>query len=354
MYPKIQINLNGIIENIKKTKELCEQNGISLAVVTKLLADNKEIVQAIVNSGVDYICDSRIQNLISYKDLNVEKWLIRSPSTEEIPDTVRYADVSLNSEINTIINLNKEAKNQNKIHKVILMYELGDLREGCLRPELEELTGQAMCLSNIELYGLGVNLSCYGEIVPSSENMKELEEVVLELEKKYNIKFKIVSGGNSSSFKMLENKKIPCTINNLRMGEAIYLGNIPCFEEKIEALNQDNFIVKAEIIELKEKPSVPWGECGLSNSFGEHSTFIDRGTRKRAIIGLGKQDVKLDGITPLDEEIIVLGGSSDHIILDVSDCKREYKLGDIIEFMPNYAGVLSCMTSKYVLKEIVR
>ncbi|MBR6034397.1 MAG: alanine/ornithine racemase family PLP-dependent enzyme [Clostridia bacterium] len=354
MYPKIQIKLSGIIENVKRTKELCKQNGISLAVVTKLLADNREIVQAIVESGVDYICDSRIQNLISYKDINTEKWLIRSPSNDEIPDVIRYADASLNSEIETIKKLNAEAKKQGKTHKVILMYELGDLREGCLKPELEEIAGEALHLSNIELYGVGVNLSCYGEIVPSEKNMKELEEVVLELERKYNIKFKMVSGGNSSSFNMMKNGRLPNSINNLRMGEAIYLGNIPCFEEKIDEFNQDNFIVKAEIIELKEKPSVPWGECGLSNSFGEHSTFTDRGTRKRAIIGLGKQDVKLEGITPLDEGIIILGGSSDHIILDVSDSEKQYKVGDIIEFMPNYAGVLSCMTSKYVQKEIVR
>ena len=353
MYPRIEIKLKNIIENVIKMKALCQEQGVKLSLVTKLLSGDKEIVKELVKNGADCICESRIKNLKKYKDIKAEKWLIRIPMLSEVEDVVKYADASLNSEIKVIKALNKEACKQGKVHKVILMYELGDLREGCMRNELEDVLEKSLKLKNIEVYGIGVNLSCYGEIVPTERNMKELAMLVRELEEKFNIKFKIVSGGNSSSYKMLKNGKLPLEVNNLRMGEAVFLGNVPCFEEPIKELNRDNFVLKAEIIELKEKPSIPWGKRGNSNSFGEEIIFKDNGIRKRAIVGLGKQDIRIECINPKDENIIILDGSSDHIILDVTDSKKEYKVGDIIEFELNYAGILTANTSEYVERIIV-
>jgi len=354
MYPKLIINLNGIIDNMHIIQKVCKKRNISLSVTTKLLSGNKEMVTSLVENGAECICDSKIENLILYQNLNVEKWLIRLPMLSEIHEVVKYADVSLNSELVTIQALNEEAKKQNKTHKIILMYELGDLREGCLKEELKLLLKECFNLKNIEVYGLGVNLSCYGEILPNDENMLELALLVDELEEEFNIKFKIVSGGNSSSYEMLCEDKLPEQINNLRMGELIYLGRIPCLEKEVPTLNQDNFILKAQIIELKEKPSVPWGVAGKSNSFGEHSKFTDNGIRKRAILGIGKQDVILNGVTPLDDKIHTIGGSSDHFIIDVTDSKRNYQVGDIVEFKMSYSSVLQAMTSPYVKKEIAK
>ena len=354
MYPKIEINVDNIIENAVKTKELCESKGVKLSLVTKVLAGNKYLVERIVKEGkIDCICESRIQNLIEYKDINVEKWLIRIPMISECADVVKYADASLNSEINVIAKLNEEAKAIGKKHKIILMYELGDLREGCMKDELDEVLSKALKMDNIEVYGIGVNLSCYGEIIPTKENMKELVDVVVDLEKKYNYKFKVISGGNSSSYNMLKRGEIPGKINNLRFGESVFLGNVPCFEEPINELNRNSFILKAEVIELKDKPSVPWGKTGNSNSFGEIMTFEDRGIRSRAIIALGKQDIRIEAICPVDKDIVILDGSSDHIILDVTAVKKKYKVGDIIDFKLSYAGVLSANSSKYIERSFV-
>lgn len=353
MYPKIEIKLENIVDNVKKIKKLCDDRGIILSVVTKVLVDNKEIVEEIVKNGVTHICDSRINNLKSYSDIDVEKWLIRIPMLSEIEDVVRYADASLNSEIEVIRRIQEESKKQGKIHKIILMYELGDLREGCFKEELKNIIEEVITFDNIEIYGIGVNLSCYGEVVPTDENMKEFVNVVTEIETQFNIKFKIISGGNSSSYNMLRDGKLPKKINNLRLGESVFLGNVPCFEEPIIELNRDNFILKAEIIELKQKPSIPWGKTAKTNSFGEEVTFIDRGIRKRAIVALGKQDIRIDGIFPIDDAIIILDGSSDHLILDVSDCSKDYIVGDIIEFKMNYAGLLTGFNSKYIKREII-
>ena len=124
MYPKIKISLNGILENFKKINNICLAHNINLSVVTKVLSGCSEITEALVKNGAKCICESRIINLIKYKHINVEKWLIRLPMLCEISDVIKYCDVSLNSEFETILALNNEASRQNKIHKVILMYEL--------------------------------------------------------------------------------------------------------------------------------------------------------------------------------------------------------------------------------------
>lgn len=343
MYPKLEINLNGIVQNAKLMKRMCKDNGIKLSLVTKVLVSDKKIVQTLVDNGITSICESRIQNFIDYKDINVEKWLIREPMLSEISDVIKYSDVSLNSEIKTIKALNDEASKQNKIHKVILMYELGDLREGSNEEEINDLVEKCLKLKNIELYGIGTNLSCYGGIMPSKENMNELSKLVTNLESKFNIKFSVVSGGNSTSFEMLKSSDLPVTINNLRMGESVFLGNVPCIEKPIEEFSRNNFILKAQIVEIKEKPSVPRGIMGLSNSFGEVPTFKDKGIRRRALIALGKQDVSPKGLIPLDNKIEILDGSSDYIILDITESNYNYSVGDIIGFNINYSVLLRAM-----------
>lgn len=353
MYPLIEINIKDIIENVNIIKKLCEKNNIELSVVTKLLVDDKNIVKAIVDCGINSICEARIQNFIDYKDLEVEKWLIRLPMLCEIPDVIKYSDVSLNSEISTIRELNKEAKKQGKIHKIILMYEIGDIREGCLKDELEVVLQESLKLDNIEVYGLGISLSCFGEIIPTEENMKELADLVKELEEKYSLKFKIVSGGNTCSYRMLESGKLPKSINNLRIGEAIFQGTIISLNDEIEYLHKDNFKLKAQIVEVKKKPSVPRGTKATGKAFLDETIFKDIGIRKKAIINIGKQDVMPASITPTDDKIIVLGGSSDYIILDINDCEKDYKVGDIVEFNLNYSGILSLMSSKFVARKYI-
>jgi predicted amino acid racemase len=144
---------------------------------------------------------------------------------------------------------------------------------------------------------------------------------------------------------------MPDGINNLRLGESIVLGRETAFGEQLEGFYDDVFVVKGEIVELKEKPTVPIGEIGM-DAFGNKPEFKDRGIIRRAIVAMGRQDIDPDGFRPIDESISILGGSSDHTIIDVTGSKRIYQVGDVVSFKVDYGCLLRAMTSPYVEKVI--
>lgn len=86
------------------------------------------------------------------------------------------------------------------------------------------------------------------------------------------------------------------------------------------------------------------------DAFGNKPFFEDRGMRKRAIVAAGKQDVRPDGLTPIDDKLIILGASSDHMIVDITDSKNKYSIGDSIEFLLDYGALLGASTSEYINK----
>lgn len=351
-YPKMTIDLETIRNNVKSVVELCSKHGIEVAGVTKVFCGNPIIAKTYIDGGVSYLADSRIENLIRLKDLDIPKIMLRLPMKSEVEKVVEYADISLNSEVETIKILSEVALKKGKVHKVILMVDLGDLREGFYTDEsLFESVEKIIGLKGIKLIGLGTNLTCYGGVIPSVEILERLTRLEKEIEAKYNIKLEILSGGNSSTVHLLEDNKIE-RLNNLRLGETLILGTEAAYGEQLEGTSNDAFKLQVEIIEVKEKPSIPTGEIG-TDAFGNIPTFTDRGIRKRILCAVGKQDVDFGTLYPLDEDIIILGGSSDHLILDGSDSKIDYKVGDIIEFKMHYVSILRAMTSEFIEKEII-
>jgi predicted amino acid racemase len=356
MYPRLIIDLNKIENNLNKTIEMVASAGCSLMIVTKGYCADMEIYKILNESNIDYIADSRIQNLKKYSDSKKEKVLLRLPMISEADEVVRYADVSLNSELKTIKILNDKAEKQSKIHKIILMIDLGDLREGIFfknENEIFETIEEILKLKNIKFHGIGVNLTCYGAVIPKNENLSILVELKNKIENKFNIKLDVVSGGNSSSVHLIGKKELPEGINNLRIGEAFLLGNETSYSQKLDGFNDDAFVLEAEIIELKEKQSVPIGETGV-DAFGNKPVYEDRGIRKRAIIAVGKQDIDSDNLHPIDSKIDIIGASSDHTILDVTNSDTDYKVGDILNFKLSYSSLLRATTSEYISRTYVK
>lgn len=346
MYPKLFINLKAIGENYLKIKKECETSRIELIPVVKVVRGDRNIVRTLHSLGANFIADSRIKNIFDYKDIKVKKLLLRSPSFSEIDSAVELTDYSLETEMVTIEKIASSCRKKGKKHGVIVMVEVGELREGLMPEDVVPFVKKINSFSNIKFLGLGTNTTCFSGIIPDYKNLKVLYDLKLRIEEE-GIKVKILSGGGTNLLRMIWDRKIPDFINQIRVGEGIFLGVDAIKREPLSGLRQDTFRLDAELIEVKKKPSLPWGEK-TKDAFEEEVEFKDEGIMIRGIASIGRQDIILSGIKE-DESIKIIGASSDHMVLNLNK-SPSLKVGDIISFRLNYAGVLSSFTSPYVEK----
>lgn len=358
MYPQLRIDLSKIKQNLDTVVSIAKEGGCSLMIVTKCFcADERIVGEVLRNDYVKYLADSRVKNLASYADkahkAGKETVLLRLPQMCEIAEVVQYADISLNSSVETVALLNEEAGRQNRKHKVILMIDMGDLREGMFyqdEPAIFDAVSQILKMENVILEGVGVNLTCYGAIIPKPDNLGGLCEIAEKIEKKFDISLNIISGGNSSSIYLIPRGELPEKINNLRLGESFMLGNDTAYSTHVPGTAIDAVTLRAQIIELKNKPSLPIGEVGV-DAFGQVPVYEDIGWIDRAILAVGKQDTDPDGLTPVNTSASVIGASSDHLLMNVSE--ENYKLGDTVDFTLDYGAIMRLFTSEYVEREYI-
>ncbi len=348
--PRIEISLPKIRENARILAELYGEKGISLMGVSKAVLGEPSIIEAMLQGGVKFIADSRIENIQKMKAAGIPNpfVLLRTPLSQA-EAVIKSADISLNTEMQTIKKLSFFAKRHDKIHQVILMVELGDLREGILPGDIPQFIRNALALSHIEIVGIGCNLACHGGVKPDDQNMKDLSDLFDSIEKEFHMGLAILSGGNSANYDWYQSTKDVGNINNLRLGESILLGFETVNRVAIPGLHTDAFTLIAEVIESKKKPSLPTGKI-YQDAFGNVRTFRNKGIRQRAIIALGRQDILISGITS-NEKMDILGSSSDHIILDSQD--NPLQVGDEVSFRLDYGGLLSAMTSPFIRKRFI-
>lgn len=104
----------------------------------------RNFLEEVLDLGVQQVCDSRVTNLRTIKQMapNMMTIYIKPPAKRAVKGIVQYADISFNTELSTIRLLSEEAGRQNKIHKVIIMIELGELREGVMLDDLMDFYSQ--------------------------------------------------------------------------------------------------------------------------------------------------------------------------------------------------------------------
>ncbi len=344
---RLVINLYKIEHNARLIADKAREQGIGVFGVGKGLAGRHQVARALLAGGCIGIGDSRLENIRAMRNAGIEAefMLLRLPQISRARETVELSDISLNSEADTLRALSRHAAELGKTHQVLLMVDLGDLREGVWPDRLRELIEVGMRLPGILVRGIGTNLTCYGGVIPDSRNMASLLALATEAEDMLGYKIE-VSGGNSGMLNMLFAGEVPAGITHLRVGEGIMLGREALYRQPLPGAFTDTCRLEAEVIEMQAKPSVPVGALG-QDAFGGYPTFIDRGVRQRAILAIGRQDVSIESLTPLLEGAIVLGGSSDHLILDVEETTG-VKVGDIVSFAPGYGAVVALSTSNYV------
>jgi len=317
--------------------------------VSKAVLGDPAIAQAMIQGGVSFIADSRLENLERMRKAGLKTQLVLlRTALSEAETVVRVADISLNTEFETLKRLSHYAGQQRRQHQVIVMVELGDLREGVMPRDLPQFVQQTLVLPNLKLVGIGCNLACYGAIRPNEKKMAELSQLVSDLEHQFCLDFSICSGGNSANYQWFKTAQSLGSINNLRLGESILLGCDTANRSAIPGLHHQAFQLVAEVIESKAKPSLPWGEV-CQDAFGQVPQFSDRGIEQRTIVALGKQDIASASLQS-KQRLNILGASSDHLILGG---EQLFTIGQELQFGLDYGGLLAAMTSPFVEKRFV-
>ncbi len=346
--PRLEIDLDRIEHNARTLVQRLANRGISVTGVTKAALGSSEIACALLRGGVSSLGDSRIENIEAMRTAQVpaSMMLIRSPMLSQAERVVAQADVSFNTELEVISKLSSAAQDAGRTHGVVLMIELGDLREGIMAGDLERTVRETLSFPNIELKGIGTNLACRSGVVPDAKNMGELSALADSIDATFGLVLEIVSGGNSGNLAWALSGADTGRINHLRLGESFLLGCETLHRQPIDGLHTDAFTLIAEVIESKRKPSRPWGEIAQT-AFGEQPMEADRGDISQVILALGRQDTDTSGLeSPAGIEI--LGASSDHLI---AECSLEHmSVGAEVRLQPNYSALVRAMTSPFVTK----
>jgi ornithine racemase len=356
--PRLEIKLNQLHHNAKKLLENLALQGISITGVSKATMAMPEIVNIWINAGIHSIGESRIENIESINKVNkrVRTLLTRIPMLSQVDQVVSQASISCNSELSVLTALAAAAEKQNLRHGVLLMVELGDLREGILPKDLNEVVKQVMNLPNLELIGIGANLGCQNGVAPDQKNMNELSLIMNNVEADFRIKLEWCSGGNSANLPWLTAGGKPDRLNHLRIGEALLLGREPLTRTIIKGLYTDAITLVVEVIETKLKPTTPWG-IQYQTSFSDAPSKQNQKSNddrneifdSRILLAIGEQDIDPCGLKA--DGIEIKGASSDYLV--VSSSQNTLKVGCEQRFSLNYSALLRAMTSPYINKYFV-
>lgn len=344
--PRLEIDLDKLEANTCVLVDRLAPAGIRVTGVTKAVLGSPAVGAAMLRGGAEGLADSRVANLARLAGLDgpTSRTLIRSPMLSQVGDVVRTATCSLNTEAVVLRALDRVAEGAGLCHDVVLMVELGDLREGIPVDDVAAAVRLVLAAPSLRLAGLGANLACQNGVVPDARNMGVLSDLVDTIETSYDVALTTVSGGNSANLDWATSSANVGRINDLRLGEAILLGVEPLRRTPVDGLHRDAFALFGEVIERVDKPFEPWGDRAQS-AFGGVPDRVGAGTVRQAIVALGRQDADPDGLVP-PEGITVLGMSSDHLVLDLGD--HSAVVGDEIRFGLGYGALVRAATSPFV------
>lgn len=354
---RLTIDLTALEYNLQKVSRWISNHGARLTVVTKALCGHQETLNALFDLGVSSVADSRLSNLDHYErsGRDLEIWYLRPPHRSGLAEIVSRCDISLNTELQIVRQLDDEASRLGKTHKVVIMIELGDLREGVLPGALVEVYRQIFDLRHIEVIGIGANLGCLSGALPAVDEFMQLVLYRELLELKFERKLPLISAGTSAALPLLTSGELPTAVNHFRVGESILLGSDPTTGERLPGL-RDVATFEAEIVELKEKRLNPVGETTEMTPFAalETDDSFEPGQRGyRALVAAGQVDTEVASLRPIQPDHSIAGASSDIIVVNVGDDPDQIRVGGTLAFRPGYAAFVRLMHNPDT-KKVVR
>ena len=355
---RVTINLEALQHNLRALDSIIREHGATWTIVTKVLCGHEDTLKALHEFGVKSVGESRLMNLRAIASVmpQTECWYLRPPHLSRVKEIVELTSVSLNSETGVIKAINEEAQRQGKIHKVVIMIELGDLREGILPGTLIRFYEQVFNLEHIEVVGIGANLGCLSGAIPSIDQLMQLVLYKELLELKFNHPLPLISAGSSALLPLLTDKSVPKPINHFRVGESLFLGTDLIHGGTIPGLREDVVRVEAEIAEIKEKSLTPLVETADISPFAstqECDDFTPGQRGYRALVTLGQLDTDVSGLTPVHPDYQIAGASSDITVVNLGDSPDGLKVGDTIQFKVSYSALLRLMNGRYIDKVLI-
>jgi len=355
-FPCVVVDLDCLTDNAVKVRSLCQEHGLSVVAVTKAVTSDAEIVQAFMRGGIHGIGDSRVHDFLSLRQEQfgvLELTLLRQPPRSQMHLVPHVTDRVFMSELSAMKALGEVALAKGTVCDVLVVVEMGDRRDGVPVSELTDFVRAASKIEGVEVAGLAMNLGCITGILPTIENQERFGAAAARVRRETGLVLPIVSTGGTVALELIEHGFLTPMVTELRTGEALLLGVSTTDSRVIPWLRQDTFVLEAEVIEVRDKPSTPDGPVGL-DAEGRQPHIVDRGIRRRAVVALGYTDTEPAALIPLDQGVTIAGSSSDHMVLDVTDADEEFREGDVVHFRMKYAALLHSMLSPYVARGYLR
>ncbi|MFH1810756.1 MAG: alanine racemase [Pseudomonadota bacterium] len=352
---RVVLNLWALRDNLRILSRWLGDYGARFSVVTKALGGHAEALRALRLLGVNSVADTRVANLRALGEMmpDAEKWMIRPPHLSVADEVVRLAQVSTVTEVATLQALDAAAHAQNLRHGVLIMIEQGDLREGVLAGQLDEIYAAAQALEHLDVVGIGAQMGCLSGAAPSPDQVDQLRLFADYLRMKYKKPLPVLSAGSSATLHLLCEGGLPVGINHFRIGEALFLGTDLVTGGQLPELRSDVLTLEAEICELKEKSLQSSAELGATTPFtsvdAASATPPEVGARGyRALLALGQIDTEVAGLTPLTPDYQIAGASSDITVVNVGAEPGSLKVGDHLRFRTSYSAFARLLSSRYV------
>lgn len=349
--PRIEVDLSKIRHNTRCLVDRLKPQGISVTAVTKAVCGHPEIAQAMLDGGAIELGESRVRNVERLRKAGITApiALIRTPMLSQIDQVVQRCDTSYNTEIEVIARLGDAARKEKSVHNIILMVEMGDMRDGIMPENIQAVAAQVNAMPGVALKGIGANYACLGGVVPDAARMAAFSTIADEIEGACGSYMETVSGGNSANLPWALGHQPKGCINNLRLGEAILLGVEPVSGTQIDGLHTDAFALIAEVIEEKVKtapssasftdPALAALQFGPENVQSVHS-----------IIAIGEQDTDISGLT-LPKGVTCLGATSDHMV--VQTIRSHTRVGSELKLQMNYSALMRAMAAPDIINVII-
>ena len=350
--PALLIDPQAFRENALRLDQLLQAQERFCHFDCSAFASQVPLLEELAGHGLRRLASSYLQDFEFLAPYAVDSMLLRSPMLSQVAAVVDLCDLSCNTEWPVICALSDAALVRQKIHRVIVQLDVGDLTSGLELETASQMISQLVNLRGVRLAGFKADFNGYGGILPSVSVLEDLAAFTQYIEQRYGLSLDYISALNSSCLDLLETGQIPPAVKHFVLGEALLTGRESAHGGSFAGLNQNIFSVQAEVIEAQRRPSLPQGIRG-DRSSGRVMSYVDHGLIQRVNLALGYQDLDARDLEPKLRGVRYLGQTQDQSFYDVTGLNKSLRPGDRLEFMLNYNAILHALTSPYLAKVFI-